>query len=62
LLLVTSNPGIEWELTTGTRDGDFFISSSEIMKELDLKVIWGSALTADLKRMIRNNLDDIGLV
>jgi hypothetical protein len=61
LLLVTSNPGIEWELSIGTRDGDFFISSSEIRKELDLEVIRGSALTAELKRMIRNNLDALGI-
>ena len=61
LLLVSSNPGIEWELTCETGKGKFAISTSQIRRELDLEFIQGSTLTNDLKRMIRNNLDELEL-
>ena len=61
LLLVTSNPAIEWELECETGQGSFSITSSQIRKELDLDHIRGSELIRDLKRMIRNNLDALGL-
>jgi len=61
LLLITSNPEIEWELLCEIGDETFSISSSQIKQELDVDVIRGNELTADLKRMIRNNLDDLGI-
>jgi hypothetical protein len=61
LLLVSSNPGIEWELTCETGQGKFAISTSQIRRELELEFIQGGPLTNDLKRMIRNNLDELGL-
>lgn len=61
LLLATSNPGIEWELVFQTGKGLFSISTSEIRQELGLEVIRGTELTSALKRMIRNNLDELGL-
>ena len=57
VLLVSSNPGIEWELACRTREGEFSISTSEIRQELDVELIRGSELMNALKRMIRNNLD-----
>lgn len=61
LLLVSSNPGIEWELICNSGEGDFSISTSEIRSVLDVDNIRGTKLTASLKRMIRNNLDELGL-
>jgi len=61
ILLVSSNPGIEWELKCETGNGIFCISTSQIRRELDLEFIQGGALKNDLKRMIRNNLDELGL-
>lgn len=60
LLLLTSNPGIEWELICNTEKGDFSISTSEIREALEVKHIRGNELTASLKRMIRNNLEELG--
>ena len=62
LLLVSSNPGIEWELRCETGHGIFSISTSQIRRELDLDLIQGRVLTNELKRMIRNNLDELGLI
>lgn len=61
LLLVRANPGIAWELDIRTKTGDFSISSCEIKEELDVEVIRGGELITALKRMIRNNLDALGI-
>jgi len=61
LLLVTSNPHMEWELICSAGAGDFYISTSEIKETLEVKYIRGNDLTSTLKRMIRNNLDELGL-
>ena len=61
LLLVTSNPGIEWELVLKSGEEDFSMSSSQIREELEVKIIKGNELTGALKRMIRNNLDALGM-
>lgn len=61
LLLVSANPGIAWVLDIRTKTGDFSISSGEIKEELDVEVIRGSELITALKRMIRNNLDALGI-
>ncbi len=61
LLLVSSNPGIEWELDIRTKNGDFSVSTSEIKEELGVELIRGSELISNLKRMIRNNLDALGI-
>lgn len=61
LLLVSSNPDIEWELIYSTGAGDFSISTSEIKEILELKYIRGNELTSNLKKMIRNNIEELGL-
>ncbi|MDF1576371.1 MAG: ATP-binding protein [Bacteroidales bacterium] len=61
LLLVVSNPAIEWELKCKTGNGNFAISTSQIRQELGLECIGGNELSTGLKRMIRNNLDELGL-
>lgn len=62
LLLASSNPQIEWELNCTSEEGDFSISSSEIRQSLEVESIRGRELTAALKRMIRNNMEELGLV
>jgi len=61
LLLVTSNPDIEWELICSSEAGDFTISTSEIKETLEVKYIRGNDLCSTLKRMIKNNLEELGL-
>lgn len=62
LLLASSNPQIEWELSCSSEEGDFTISSSEIRQALEVESIRGRELTVALKRMIRNNMEELGLV
>lgn len=61
ILLLRSNPGIEWKLKIGTGLGDFSISTSEIRAAMEIEVISGNELLTQLKRMIRNNMDELGL-
>lgn len=61
MLLVSSNPDMELELKCGSSRGDFSISTSEIRSELDIENIRGSQLCNSLKRLIRNNLDELEL-
>lgn len=61
LLLAMSNPHIEWELSCVSNEGEYSISSSEIKAELDVSEIRGSELRDALKRMIRNNMEALGL-
>ena len=61
ILLAGANSAIEWELKCETDDGDFSISTSEIRSGLEVEEIRGSELTGLLKRMIRNNMEDIGM-
>jgi anti-sigma regulatory factor (Ser/Thr protein kinase) len=62
LLLAGANPQIEWELNCSSAEGQFRISSSEIRLSLEVETIRGSELTSALKRMIRNNMEELGLV
>jgi len=62
LLLVNSNPGIEWELSCNSGKGDFSISTSEIKQSLEVEAIRGTELCSALKRMIRNNMEELELV
>ncbi len=62
ILLAGANSAIEWELKCETDEGDFSISTSEIRSGLEVEEIRGSELTGLLKRMIRNNMEDIGMV
>ena len=62
MLLASSNPGIEWVLDFKTDAGDFSISTSEIRSAMEIEVISGNELLGQLKRMIRNNMDELGLV
>ena len=61
LLLVTSNPYMEWELDCVSKEGEFSISTTEIRSTLDLDRIRGNELTSSLKRLIRNNLEELEL-
>jgi signal transduction histidine kinase len=62
LLLATSNPGIEWTLRCNSGKGDFSISTSEIKQSLEVEAIRGTEFCSALKRMIRNNMDELELV
>jgi len=61
MLLAVSNPAIEWALECETGKGKFSISTTEIRSALEVDVIKGRETTTLLKRMIRNNLDSIGM-
>ncbi len=61
VLLVGSNPAIEWALECETGKGIFSISTTEIKSALEVDVISGSETTTLLRRMIRNNLEELGL-
>lgn len=60
LLLATMNQEIEWILELETEKGNFGISTSEIRDELEIGEISGRELTASLRRLIRNNIDELG--
>jgi anti-sigma regulatory factor (Ser/Thr protein kinase) len=61
ILLAGSNSAIEWELKCSTDEGEFAVSSSEIRSTLEVEEIRGNELTGLLKRMIRNNMESIGM-
>ncbi len=62
ILLASVNPGIEWVLHLKSGAGEFSISTSEIKLAMEVKVIAGNELLSQLKRMIRNNMEELGLV
>ena len=62
ILQVTSNPGIEWGLKLISPKGKFEISTAEIRSAMEIETITGSELSGQLRRMIRNNIDELGLV
>lgn len=62
ILLVSANPDIEWVLKMESGAGEFSISTSEIREAMEIDMISGSELLEQLKRMIRNNIDELGLV
>ena len=61
-LLVTSNPGIEWGLKLKSPEDMFEITTAEIRSAMEIETITGSDLSGELRRMIRNNIDELGLV
>lgn len=61
VLLAASNPGIEIILQYRTKHGEYEINSKEVMEYLELDSLSGSELMNELKRMIRNNIQDISL-
>lgn len=61
VLLVTSNSGVVWELKLEAPAGSFEISSTEIKSAMEIKIISGSELLEELRRMIRNNIDELRL-
>lgn len=62
ILQVTSNPGIEWGLNLKSPEGEFEITTAEIRSAMEIETIAGSELSGQLRRMIRNNIDELGLV
>lgn len=60
-LLVNAHQDIDWELELGSERGNFAISTGEIKTALELDVIKGVELTEDLKRLIRNKIDELGI-
>ena len=62
MLLACVNPGIEWVLHLVSGNGEFSISTSEIKSAMEIKLIAGNELLSQLKRMIRNNIGELGLV
>ena len=61
ILLASANPGIEWGLYLRSDVAFFEITSAEIRSSLEIEEISGRELIKDLKRMIRNNIDELGL-
>jgi len=61
LLLASSNPEIEWSLECMTTLGRFAISNREIMEVLEVDHVGGNELTAQVKELIRHNLELIQL-
>lgn len=61
MLLITANQDIEWSLKCASEKGNFSISTSEIRSTLAIENINGTRLSNSLKRLIRNNLDELGL-
>lgn len=61
VLLARSNRAIEWQLNLNSKAGEFSLSTSEIKEALEVEYIGGSELCSSLKRMIRNNLEELGL-
>lgn len=62
ILQVTSNPDIEWGLKLESPAGEFDITTAEIRSAMEIETISGSELGAQLRRMLRNNIDELGLV
>lgn len=60
-LLASGNPGIDVVLRCSTDTGKFELGSLQVKKELALERLSGSELGVQLRRLIRNNLDEIGL-
>jgi len=60
-LLASGNPSVDVVLRCRTDRGIFELGSFRVKEELELGELSGSELGDQLKRLIRNNLDDIGL-
>jgi len=61
LMLQSSYPAVEWMLSLKTLEGEFSLSSGEIKAALEVEMIRGVALTQQLKRMIRYNMEVLGI-
>jgi hypothetical protein len=62
MLLVTSNPAIDWGLRLKTAKGRFEIDTSEIRSVMEIGAISGSELTDQIKELIRNNMEALGVM
>jgi len=60
-LLASGNPGIDVVLHCRTERGSFELGSLQAKNELAIERLSGSELGVQLRRLIRNNLDEIGL-
>jgi len=60
-LLAASYPDIDVILQYRTENGDYDISSKSVMDYLGLNSLSGSENMRELRRMIRNNIEDISL-
>ncbi len=61
VLLASSYPGIDIKLKFETNTGEYEISSNEVMEYLELDSLQSIEVMDSLKRMIRNNIDDLSL-
>jgi hypothetical protein len=61
-LLAAANPGIDILLRCSTELGEFEIGSEQVLKELQLENLSGVEIGVQLKRLIRNNLEEIRLI
>ncbi len=61
VLLAASNPGIEVILKYRVGRGEYEVNSKSVMEYLDLDSLSGYEIMNDLKRMIRNNIQELNL-
>lgn len=61
VLLAASNPGVEFILHYKAGQGDYEINSKAVMHCLQVDSLSSNEIMSDLKRMIRNNIDEISL-
>lgn len=61
VILASSHPAVEWQLNCKTSVAGFELNSNAIKKELDIKNFNDAELKTQLKRLIRNNIDEIEL-
>ena len=61
VLLAASHPAIEVILRYRTGHGEYDINSKSVMEYLELDSLSGNDIMNELRRMIRNNIDEISL-
>ena len=61
VLLAASYPEIELVLNYRAGKGEYEINSKSVLEYLELDSLSGNEIMGDLKRMIRNNINDLSL-
>lgn len=59
VLLAASNPGVEIILQYRTAQGAYDINSKQVMEYLGVNSLSGYEMMNDIKRMIRNNIEEL---